>query len=302
MELSEYLESRRALINEALESYLSKDDSPQIIDAQKYIVLGGGKRVRSCLCLLICESLGGAAEDALDAALAVELAHCSSLADDDLIDNDTVRRGKPAAWVSLGTKRAIMVSHVLLPFAVSLVAKHGLRAVKVFLDSWASVARGQVYDSFLEGGWAGKGYIAIIGMKTAALFSNSATLGAMFANAGRKYERIATDYGRKLGLSFQIADDISDSIMGKAGPSEVAFLTWLGLEGIKDRAGNIHKRALSLLEDYIAKAQEEAMKFPQSQFKNLLIEFPEWANRAMLKEAGVTLIRTLKEAAYEGTA
>jgi geranylgeranyl diphosphate synthase type II len=125
--LQEYLAPRTAQVNAALERYLSESPSlPRVLpDAMRYAVLTPGKRLRPILCIAAAETLGGAAEQVMPTACALELIHAFSLVHDDLpaMDNDRLRRGQPTVWVKYGEAMAILAGDALFAKAFELLAE-----------------------------------------------------------------------------------------------------------------------------------------------------------------------------------
>jgi len=293
VKLGEYYESRKKMVDDAVRSFLEREG---LLDLSPTPL--GGKRLRGVLTILVCEALGGRPEAALDAAIAIELAHAASLDADDIVDLDVLRRGKPATWVLKGLIKTAVGTHGLVAAALNLVKKYGFDAVNVFTETYAKMVRGEIKD-VLSGGV----YEAIIGAKTASLWAAGAALGAIAA--GRKdFIDHARRYGYAVGMAFQIADDIVDTVkiiekmeFGKLlQPSVMAFITYLGLEallqnpfkvlmrGIQGVKNEIQFIAVRKLDDWIGRAKKHAEAFPDSEYKKLLIEYPELAVDLMVKE------------------
>lgn len=295
MNLSEYYSSRKEMVDKAVREFLEREG---LLDVSPTPL--GGKRLRGVLTILVCEALGGKPEDALDAAVAVELAHAASLDVDDIIDFDVLRRGNPATWVLKGVVKTVVGSHGLVAAAYRLVERYGYDAVRLFNETYLAMVRGEVRDA-LEGG----AYEAIVGAKTASLWATAAALGALAAGKRERLE-LAKNYGYSVGMAFQIADDIVDVTRAiERGelmrllkhPSSVAFLVyigletllhtnplvilWRGLDTVKERARNL---ALKKLDSWVKRAQGYAHQFPESQFKQLLIEYPTMCVNHMLEE------------------
>ncbi len=173
----------------------------------------GGKLLRPTLVLFACEALGGEAERALPLAAAVELVHTFSLVHDDIVDQDRVRRGRPAAWVALGESQALHAGDGLLALAFGTAAGAKLpgRAVAWAVEALASatlaMVEGQALDLEFEGRQVGtEAYLRMARGKTGALLGCALALGAIAA--GR--EDLAPAHRRvgvTLGLAFQIRDD-----------------------------------------------------------------------------------------------
>jgi geranylgeranyl diphosphate synthase type II len=188
--------------------------------AMQYAVFTGGKRFRPVLALSVCEACGGKPQDALGAALAIELIHTYSLVHDDLpaLDNDDMRRGKPTCHKKFGEANAILAGDALLTLAFELIAgiKPAERAVRVLREISKAAGThgmigGQVAD--LEAP-ARKKTLAehdfISRYKTGALLRVSAVAGAIVSGASPRELKAMTRYGECLGLAFQVVDDILD--------------------------------------------------------------------------------------------
>jgi len=199
---------------------------PQLKAASEYAALGGGKRLRPLVTLLVAEACGDAGaggEPALAAGAAVELIHCYSLVHDDLpaMDDDDYRRGRPTCHKVFGDAIAILAGDALLTRAFEVLAQ-GLPAPLVGgavadLAAAAGIAgmvNGQAGDLLGEGQRATEERVRWIHLrKTAAMFRAAARLGARCAGAAAALQDLAGDYGEKLGLAFQVVDDL----LGKSG-------------------------------------------------------------------------------------
>ena len=292
--MEDYYKSRKDMIDKAVREFLEREGLLEVSETPL-----GGKRLRGVLTILVCEALGGKPEDALDAAVAIELAHAASLDADDIVDLDAIRRGKPATWVLKGVIKTAVGTHGLVAAALNLVKKYGFDAVNVFTETYAKMVKGEIKD--LTGGL----YEAIIGAKTASLWAAGAALGAIAA--GKKdYMDTARQYGYSVGMAFQVADDIVDTVkliqkmeLGKLlQPSVAAFVAYLGLEtlirnplkllmkGIDGVRNEIMSVADRKLHEWIENAKHYAMKFPRTNYMGLLLEYPDMAVTYMLRELG----------------
>ena len=187
-----------------------------------YSMSGGGKRLRPVLLLLTAEAFGGNVEEAMPAALAVEIFHNFTLLHDDIMDNADVRRGKPSVFAKWGGNVALLSGDAMLITAykhLACVAPDVLpRVMNIFGDMALEVCEGQQYDMDFESmdGVSVEEYMQMIERKTSALLSGSATIGATMAGASeddiRKIYRFATE----LGLAFQLQDDVLDSFGDEA--------------------------------------------------------------------------------------
>ena len=253
-----------------LEAYLDAlpfSGAPDILrDAMRYSLLGGGKRLRGCLLLSSCELAGGAPEDALPFAAALEMIHASSLIFDDLpaMDNDTMRRGKPTNHVVFGEALAILVGDGLLTHAFEVMAESSHpKAFRAFGEiaraaGVGGVLAGQTLDITMEGAAPDRALVEEIQRgKTAALITAPVTAGLILGGADEKQIEAGRAYGYHLGMAFQIVDDILDlegdpALMGKTLGKDVeeGKLTWPACVGVeqakKDAAAHIEAAAKAL--------------------------------------------------------
>ena len=197
---------------------LQTPEEPELLYAPIiYSMSGGGKRLRPVLLLLTVDAFGGSVEEAVPAALAVEVFHNFTLLHDDIMDNASMRRGKPSVFAKWGGNVALLSGDTMLIMAYKYLARikseNLQRVLNIFSDMAAEVCEGQQYDMDFETQQRvlAEEYIAMIERKTSALLSGSAMIGATLAGASdddiRKIYRFATE----LGLAFQLQDDLLDS-------------------------------------------------------------------------------------------
>ncbi len=288
------LEWRRvkSLIDEKVEDLVSGMGDEALPEIVKYIT-EGGKRFRGFLTVITAEALGGSAEEALDAALAVELVHAASLAIDDIIDIDMYRRGRPAAWFLHGVSKTVLSSLLMVPVAQRAIERYGFKAIYYVIRAWESTVRGEIMDAFLSGVMPGEKYIEMIELKTGSLFKLSTVLGVLAARR-MDYLKPMEEYGRLIGLIYQIADDIADyqkHLTGgkKLDPGEKLFEKWItSTTGIKERE-LIPQTAIKELIKLITKAKTHIEALPDSKQKRILKTLPEFMANKMLQESQLTL-------------
>lgn len=249
-----------SMIEAALPQYLPPVTLPQgkVCEAMAYSLLDGGKRIRGCLTLAMCELCGGEVQSALPLACAVEMVHAYSLIHDDLpcMDNDDLRRGKPSCHIKFGEGTALLAGDALLTHAFSaasdayfngtLPAETVLRCVNQ-LSRAAGVEGmigGQVIDTAPEEvPMTPEQLEAMHSMKTGALIRSAAVLGCLAAGAPRDAVMQADLYAAKIGLAFQIVDDILDATeesekLGKstsdADNNKTTYITLYGMEKARE--------------------------------------------------------------------
>lgn len=241
-----------ASVDSYLEQYLATVDLPtNLLDAVRYSVLGGGKRLRPVLTLLSCEAVGGLRDDALAPACALELIHAFSLVHDDLpaMDDDDMRRGRPTLHVHAGEAMAILAGDAMMSLSFELVTsgeRDAVRSNAMIAELARGTTRmiaGQVYDTL--GGFSGalseRQRLELIHRnKTGALITAACRMGGLSGGATKAQLAALTGYGEAVGLMFQIVDDLLDVTqssehLGKAaGKDESAGkLTFPGLLGVE---------------------------------------------------------------------
>lgn len=187
-----------------------------------YSMSGGGKRLRPVLLLITHEAFGGNVDKAIPAAMAVEVFHNFTLLHDDIMDNASVRRGKPSVYAKWGENVAILSGDAMLITAYKLLAALDAerlpRALQIFNDMALEVCEGQQYDMDFETQTTVtvEDYIQMIERKTSALLSGSAMLGATLAGATDDDVKKICRFATELGLAFQLQDDMLDSFGDEA--------------------------------------------------------------------------------------
>jgi len=291
MNLKAYLRSRQKEIDRALDRYLPKPKTkPTTLHrAMRYSLFAGGKRLRPILCLAAAEACGGKISNALPLACALECIHTYSLVHDDLpsMDNDDFRRGRATCHKVFGDGIAILAGDALLTIAFELVSSAKptprydmpslLREIAVAAGSQRLIA-GQVADLEAEGKDVKRDQLRYIHEnKTAAILTTSVRLGAMSANTDPKKLRAVTQFGRGLGLAFQVIDDILDvtqtsEILGKSAGKDIAakkatYPAVIGLEKSRAEAKRLTRQAHNALSVFSSDAAE-----PLHALANYLLE------------------------------
>lgn len=264
----------RETINQRLAGYMEDrlDCPPRLREAMAYSLLAGGKRLRPLLAMVACEACGGDPYAALPAGCALEMVHTYSLIHDDLpaMDNDDFRRGRPTNHKVYGEALAILAGDALLTLAFEVIARDVepdaiAAACCLELASAAGevgMVAGQVVD--IEAETTGVKDVAhleqIHRRKTGRLLTCGLTMGGRIAGADENTIRRLEEYGRCVGLAFQIADDLLDvsgdpDKMGKGVQKDAGLgkLTYPGLLGVDES----RRRLWSLLDE----AKQQAASF-----------------------------------------
>lgn len=242
------------------------------VNAMRYSLLSGGKRIRPILLLEFYSLFGGRAEGALNFAAAIEMIQTYSLIHDDLpcMDNDDMRRGRPSCHKAFGYDTALLAGDALLTHAFFAAANAAdippervSRAISVLAQKAGiyGMVGGQVMDlDFEKNGANGEELTAMYIKKTSCLLEAAAMCGAVLAGADEETVKKTEEYAENLGLAFQITDDILDctadeKTLGKPIGSDkkngkTTFVTLLGLDGAKQKAALLTKKAEDILNGF----------------------------------------------------
>ncbi|MFC6905615.1 polyprenyl synthetase family protein [Halalkalicoccus tibetensis] len=212
----EYLERRRALVDERLEAVVGGVEPDGLADEVGHTALSGGKRVRPTVTVLVCEAVGGEPSDAVDFGVGVELVHNASLVIDDIIDRSDVRRGVESAWAKYGYGPAIIGSDAQLGEAFALFSADP-RAMQAVTEAMVELGEGEATELADRPG-SEEEYMELARRKTGALFRAAAELGAIGAGADGVTVEAVGEYAERVGVAFQIRDDVLDET---ADPEEL---------------------------------------------------------------------------------
>lgn len=244
------LEARRALIETGLEGAVGAGEPAALYEAARYVLSGGGKRLRPMLTLLAAEHFGLAAEEALGPAVAVEVFHNFTLVHDDIMDRSATRRGRETVHVRWDEPTAILVGDLLMgvayeQLALGPAARLG-ELLAVFAPTVRRLCEGQIEDMAFErrGDVTIAEYLGMIDRKTGALLACALELGAAAAGADAKDGARLRRVGLDLGRAFQIQDDLLDLVAtspdwGKPVGGDVleGKRTWLLLSALERASG-----------------------------------------------------------------
>jgi len=210
------IEKNAKIVNRYLNSKLK--GNPKILyDAAGHLIVNGGKRLRPFMVIKSCQILGGKTSDAMSAASAVEMVHNFTLVHDDIMDNDEMRHGVPTVHKKYGMPVAILAGDVLFSKAYQIISNSNLsgntttQLISRLAKACVDVCEGQLLDIKMAEQKkipTQAEYITMIGKKTAALFDVSCSMGAICATNNQKDISNLSDFGRYLGIAFQITDDL----------------------------------------------------------------------------------------------
>lgn len=281
MDFKVQLKKYQEQVNNELEKYSGKKDVPEKIlnNSMEYSLMAGGKRLRPILVIATYEIFGKNINKCIPYAVAIEMVHNFSLIHDDLpgIDNDDFRHGKPTNHKKFNEATAILAGDGLLNQAYIVISEDLIKSeseelknkLKVFNEFSTAVDRmiaGEYIDTEYEGKQITDEYLEYIHKnKTGALLKLCVRMGAILANANEKDLERLTKYAEKIGLAFQIKDDIlseegNEEILGKpvGNDKELEKCTYVskyGLQGAKKILEEITKEAIEELKEYGDKAE-----------------------------------------------
>ena len=276
----EYLERRRSLVAEQLEATVEAVEPETLGEQVGHVVLAGGKRVRPTVTVLVCEALGGEPEDAVDFAVGIELVHNASLVIDDIIDESDLRRGSESAWAAFGHGPAIIASDGLLGEAFALFSSDE-RAMQVVAEAMVELGEGEASE-LVEEPTSEAEYMTLARRKTGALFRAAAELGAIAADADAYTVEAVGDYAERVGVAFQMRDDVLDATadtekLGKPAGQDAAMerpslveVTDLTPEEANERAREESDAALEALST-IDVADEAALEYLEDLAKFVVV-------------------------------
>lgn len=216
MKKTKTIEKNAKIVNKYLNSKI-RGEPKMLYDAAAHLIIHGGKRLRPHMVIKSCQILGGNISIAIPAASAVEMIHNFTLVHDDIMDNDETRHGVPTVHKKFGMPIAILAGDVLFSKAYQLISDSKLskdakiKLVSRLAKACVDVCEGQLLDVKMAEEKripSQKEYITMIGKKTAALFDASCSMGAICATGNQKDISNLSDFGRNLGIAFQITDDL----------------------------------------------------------------------------------------------
>ncbi|MBU1587070.1 MAG: polyprenyl synthetase family protein [Actinobacteria bacterium] len=267
----------------------------EIADAtSRYLLDAGGKRVRPVLTLLAAQLGDGNNDAVITAAQAVEITHLASLYHDDVMDEAQMRRGVPSAQTVWGNSVAILTGDLLFARASKLISTLGERAIILQADTFERLCLGQLHETIgpRHDDDAVEHYLQVLADKTGSLIALAAEVGVIFANASEDYVMPVRTFGEKIGVAFQLIDDIIDL----SDKSDVTGKT----AGTDLRAGVSTLPLLYLRE--LAKTDSDADELLRRIERDVTTAFYGEADEADLNEAIAELrdhavtARTLEEA------
>lgn len=264
-------------------------DPSSLYDPNRYFLSLGGKRVRPVMCLMANEMFDEISKDAWNVATAIELFHNFTLIHDDIMDKAPLRRGMETVHTKFGESTALLAGDVMLVAAYDYLNKISGKYLFAVLDIFNKTARevceGQQMDMDFENSNDVKmeDYLNMISLKTSVLLAASLKMGAILGGAGERNQNLLYEFGRKLGLAFQVQDDYLDAFgdpekFGKqvGGDIKSNKKTFLLIHALESASSEQKKQFSELLN----RDDEDKVRQVLSIFKQCRVD--EWANE--LKE------------------
>jgi len=220
MQFQQLLEEKRKIVNERIDEILSSGfEQNEASELVRYTFSTGGKRLRPIMVLLATQAVGGEEKSALNAAAAVEFVHAASLIFDDLIDKDRIRRSAPTLNAAFNDDRAISAGLFLASKGVEVLSDYkDPKVMKMIGWGLVELSKGEILDVISDIGIDVEHYLNIADLKTGSLFGASAGIGGVVGGGSREEISALYNYGRAVGVAFQIRDDIMD-LTGNGNPS-----------------------------------------------------------------------------------
>ncbi len=218
--LLDEIKKRSEIIDRAIEKYLPIDEPEELYKASRHLIKAGGKRLRPVTVLISTEAIEGNTDIVIPAAIAIETIHNFTLIHDDIMDNDTYRRGVPTVHTKWDVPTAILAGDTLFAEAFRILCKSSaspdkvVSAVNMLSDVCVKICEGQQMDMEFEKRTdvSEEEYMEMIRKKTAVLYAASSSIGPVLNGVDDKTVRAMWNYGEKVGMGFQIYDDVLDLI------------------------------------------------------------------------------------------
>lgn len=265
----DYLDRTNIAVDRELERY----STSRFFGPLKY-ALEGGKRIRPVVTMLCAEAAGSQDESVLDAAVAVELLHAESIIHDDIIDQEVSRRGKAAFHVRYGYSASLLTADFVFAMILSIASRYRDRRVATTLSKAAlKMCEGEFMELTVDPmtyklGW--DEYVDIIYNKTGSLFETASHLGATIGGGTNEQIEALSNYGKNLGIAYQIHDDILDW-----GTKDKVTLA---LKQSSDES-SILSRLSELTDDYADKAKKQLSRLPETKARSLLSQLTDFSVR-----------------------
>lgn len=251
-------------INQSLDKELDLYSESEFIEPLKYS-LEGGKRIRPVILVLAAEAIGKVDDNTLAAACAVEFLHMESIIHDDIIDNETLRRQKDPFHIKYGYNTSVLTGDFVLGLILGISSRiDNARITKELSSTAMLMSEGEMIESRLESSEdvTFDDYLKVIEYKTAVAFQAASRIGAIIGKGTEEEIESLTEYGKNIGVAYQIRDDLLD------WKNEDKLFNLLIKKSSDPR--DVFDKMEELLKDYSEKARKGLRKIPESNAKNNL--------------------------------
>lgn len=248
-------------INQSLDKELDLYSESEFIEPLKYS-LDGGKRIRPIILVLAAESVGKVDDNTLAASCAVEFLHMESIIHDDIIDNETLRRQKDPFHIKYGYNTSVLTGDFVLGLILGISSRlDNARITKELASTAMLMSEGEMIENRLETSEdvTFDDYLKVIEYKTAVAFQVAARIGAIIANGTEEQVEALTEYGKNLGIAYQIRDDLLD------WKNEDKLFNLLIKKSSDPR--DVFNKMEELLKEYSEKARSGLRKIPDNDAK-----------------------------------
>ena len=311
-DLQLYFAQDMQAVDKLINSYITSNVTPVISELSNHLINAGGKRLRPLLTLAASDLCNYSGASHIKLAAAIEYIHTATLLHDDVVDESFQRRGKPTANILWDNQSSVLVGDYLFSKSFQLMVETGsLKVLSILADASSTISEGEILQlSAVKNIKTDESaYFKIIEGKTAALFAAATEVGAVISNVERKKADALANFGKALGISFQITDDLldyvgSDEVLGKnigddfkegkvtlplikaiskSSKEEKRFWEEVINKGMQKSSDLEHALLLMQQHDVFEETRSEAIKWSKKA-RNYLDIFPESKTKVILLE------------------
>ncbi|MBL6856375.1 MAG: polyprenyl synthetase family protein [Rhodobacteraceae bacterium] len=311
-DLQLYFAQDMQAVDKLINSYITSNVTPVISELSNHLINAGGKRLRPLLTLAASDLCNYSGASHIKLAAAIEYIHTATLLHDDVVDESFQRRGKPTANILWDNQSSVLVGDYLFSKSFQLMVETGsLKVLSILADASSTISEGEILQlSAVKNIKTDESaYFKIIEGKTAALFAAATEVGAVISNVERKKADALANFGKALGISFQITDDLldyvgSEEVLGKnigddfkegkvtlplikaiskSSKEEKRFWREVINKGMQKSSDLEHALLLMRQHDVFDETRSEAIKWSKMA-RNYLDIFPESKTKVILQE------------------
>jgi len=311
-DLQLYFAQDMQAVDKLINSYITSNVTPVISELSNHLINAGGKRLRPLLTLAASDLCNYSGASHIKLAAAIEFIHTATLLHDDVVDESFQRRGKPTANILWDNQSSVLVGDYLFSKSFQLMVEtDSLKVLSILADASSTISEGEILQlSAVKNIKTDESaYFKIIEGKTAALFAAATEVGAVISNVERKKADALANFGKALGISFQITDDLldyvgSEEVLGKnigddfkegkvtlplikaiskSSKDEIRFWAEVINKGMQKSSDLEHALLLMRQHNVFDETRSEAIKWSKKA-RNYLDIFPESKTKVILQE------------------